>query len=177
MTDGWSRSCLRAALLIALACACPCSRVGASTPFDGANWSKLLASDPSLHLDPNDPDDSLGKAYTAKDGGGVFEGDNGPKVIVGRAGGEWVAAVPLDSGGSIGLNGWLLYVPNDPEHIAMIGGSESLRFTNGKIVTVTETGGRIFGRGVELTFGVRGKTVTLIRKRAVSLNKENETLR
>jgi hypothetical protein len=85
-------------------------------------------------------------------------------VVVGRAGGEVVAAVPLDDSRSL-QSRWLIYVPNVAKHIGLIEGGESLRFVNGKIVTVTNEA----GRGVEDTFAVIGAVVKLERERSVPL--------
>jgi hypothetical protein len=157
------QSRLRRLILAIFVTSCCSACVSASTPFANANWSYILEHDPNLRRVASDGSDE--QTYLTADGRkGVFYTKQAQSVVVGSAGGEVVAAVPLDDPRSL-QSRWLIYVPHVAKHIGLIEGGESLRFVNGKIVTVTNRA----GRGVEDTFAVIGATVKLERERSVQL--------
>ncbi len=115
--------------------------VRAGSPFDGTRWTSVIEHDPSIQPDPN----VRGLYYTSADKCGGQLPDQAD-VLTGRLGGRVVAAVPMPSGGTIGINCWLLYRPNEAKHFAAISGSDGVAFKNDRIVGTNFVGDHLSGK-------------------------------
>ncbi len=105
-------------------------------------WRTILDSDPTLKRDASaDSNGNPGFATPRIHGTGTAGSYDGPaSVKSGISGGSRLVAIPLDSGGSIGFAGWLIYRIGQPRHIAVLSGSNGLRFVHGLIETDDRVG-------------------------------------
>jgi hypothetical protein len=140
--------------------------VAANDPFAKTSWLTVLRHDPAIRED-HDMGTPGHAFFTADHIGGYYA--RAHATVIGRAGGEWIAAVPLDTGGSIGLSGYLLYHPHVAKHFAEVGGSENLHFDHDMLVTLDATADRTSHRGIERTFSVHGDRVMIATTRRVTL--------
>jgi hypothetical protein len=131
-----------AIIAFAVFCARPVSSQDvnpAINPFAKTDWNAVLRHDPKLSVNQQASTQMHALFVNAADGSGSGAFDDSRFVVAGRVGGksDWMAAVPLESGGTAGVMTWLIYSASNPtSYVLSLSKSEkeAVKFLRGSLL-------------------------------------------